>query len=125
MAKPRQTTMDKFGIAESMGEIHTMPEIDESMLNIDKQEVTYVDDPESFRMAIGSAQMNGEEFIEIGPTLFKYLLKSAKSRYLTYGSPGIKIYLKGTREELEKEEKMSAEQYLDYDTKRKQDALNG
>jgi hypothetical protein len=120
MAKARITPLDKFGIAESIGEIYTMPELDESLVKVDEKEATFVDDPESFRMAIGAAQMNDEEFIEVGEKLFKYLLKNSKSRYLTYGSPGIKIYLKGTREALEKEEKMSGEQYLEHVSKQKQ-----
>lgn len=123
MAKARNTPMDKFGIAESIGEIYTMPELDESLVNVDEKEVTYVDDPESFRMAIGAAQMQGEEYIEVGEKLFKYLLKNSKSKYLTYGAPGIKIYLKGTREALEREEKMSGEQYLEHVSKQRQEGL--
>jgi len=122
MAKQRITPMDKFGIAESIGEIYTMPELDESLVKEEK-EITYVDDPESFRMAIGAAQMNDEEYIEVGEKLFKYLLKNSKSRYLTYGSPGIKIYLKGTRDALEKEDKMSGEQYLEHVSKQKHEGL--
>jgi predicted metal-binding transcription factor (methanogenesis marker protein 9) len=108
-----------------MGEIHTMPEVDEAVFNPNVEEITFVDDPESFRMAIGAAQMNDQEYIEVGEKLFKYLLKNSKSKFLTYGSPGIKIYLQGTREQLERESKMSAEQYLDYDTKRKMEQQNG
>lgn len=114
MAKPRQRQEDQFGIAEAMGEIVTMPEINESVVGIkEPQEEIIIDNPEDFRMAIGQAQMEGEESIEVGEKLFKYLLKNSKSPYLTYGDPGIKVYLKGTRDKLEREEKMSAEAYLD------------
>lgn len=122
MAKKRQTTMDEFGIAESIGEIHTMPEIDEQIFE-EKKEITTIDNPEEFRMAIGAAEMNGEEYVEVSEKLFKYLLKNSKSRYLTYGNGGIKVYLKGTKPENDKIDKMSAEQFVDYDGKRRREAM--
>jgi hypothetical protein len=123
MAKPIKRTMDQFGIAESLGEIHTMPEIEENLL-IPKDEITLIDNPEDFRMAVGQAAMNGEEYVEVSEKLFKYLLKNSKSRYLTYGDPGIKVYKVGTREENEKIDKMSADAFLEYDSKQKTAGLN-
>ena len=117
MAKARQTTMDKFGIAESLGEIYTMPEVDEVVIKVDEAQEEDIDDPEMFRMAIGRYQMEGLDHMEVGPKLFKYLLKNSKSPYLTYGAPGIKIYLKGTMKDLLKVDKMSGEQYLEYKSK--------
>jgi hypothetical protein len=119
MAKPRQRMTDEFGIAEILGEIHTMPEIDESV--IDPKEVPEViDNPEDFRMAVGQAQMEGLDYVEVGEKLFRYLLKNSKSKFLTYGDPGLKVYLVGTREQLEKEQKMSAEDYHEYLSKQAQ-----
>lgn len=73
-----------------------------------------IDDLDSFRIAIGHAQMDQQEYIEVGPRLFKYLTKNTKTEYVTYGDPGIKVYLKGTREENERLDRMTAEQKHNY-----------
>jgi hypothetical protein len=120
MAKPRQTNVDEFGIAESLGEIRTMPEINEKAIGPVAELPEVIDNPEDFRMAIGNAQMNGAEYVEVGEKLFKYLLKNSKSKYLTYGAPGIKVYKAGTREQYEREDKMTAEAFAEYEAKQKQ-----
>lgn len=122
MAKGRQRPTDEFGIAESLGEIVTMPEINEAVVET-KEPPTVIDNPEEFRMAIGQAQMAGEEYIEVGEKLFKYLLKNSKSKYLTYGDPGVKVYLQGTREKYDKEDNMTAEQFAEYEGKKKREQL--
>jgi len=122
MAKGRQRPTDEFGIAESLGEIVTMPEINEAVVET-KEPPTVIDNPEEFRMAIGQAQMAGEEYIEVGEKLFKYLLKNSKSKYLTYGDPGVKVYLQGTREKYDKEDNMTAEQFAEYEGKQKREQL--
>lgn len=124
MAKNRQRQIDEFGIAESLGDIVTMPEINEEIVNPDAEKSEVIDNPQDFRMAIGRAAMEGEEYIEVSEKLFKYLLKNSKSPYLTYGDPGIKVYLAGTREEIEREERMSAEQYAEYIGKKQREAAN-
>lgn len=118
MSKGKQRPTDEFGIAESLGQIQTMPEIEEKVLGI-KEQSTVIESPEDFRIAVGQAQMEGDEYIEVGEKLFKYLLKNSKSKYLTYGDPGIKVYLKGTREKYEREDKMSAEAFIGYEAKQK------
>ncbi len=124
MAKPRQRPVDEFGIAEAMGDIVTMPEIPEELVK-PEVEVEVIDNPEHFRIAIGQAQMAGEDSIEVGPKLFKYLLKNSKSPYLTYGDGGIKVYLAGTREKHEKEALMNAEAYAEMISKQAREQANG
>lgn len=119
MAKGKLTPQDEFGIAESLGQIMTMPEINEATIQPTK-ETSFVDTPEEFRMAIGALQMSGEDTLEVGPKLFKYLLKNSKTPYLTYGSPGIKVYLQGTKKECDRVDKLSAEAYIDYVAKQKE-----
>jgi len=125
MAKKQRLT-DDFGIAESLGEIVTMPEINDEIVNPAQEgdQEAIIDNPHDFRMAIGRAAMDGEEYIEVSEKLFKYLLKNAKSPYLTYGDPGIKVFIAGTREEIEREEKMTAEQYAEYVGKKAREAQN-
>lgn len=122
MARGRQTTIDEFGIAESLGQIKTMPEIDETVV-APKEEQKIIDSPEEFRLAIGQAQMEGEDSLEVGERLFKYLLKNSKSPYLTYGDPGIKVYLAGTREKYEREDAMNAEAFMELKAKQERGEL--
>ena len=124
MAKNRQRQVDEFGIAESLGEITTMPEINEEVVKSEDEKSEIIDNPQDFRMAVGQAAMEGQEYIEVSEKLFKYLLKNSKSKYLTYGDPGIKVYLAGTREEIEREERMSAEQYAEYISKKARETAN-
>ena len=64
--------------AEAMGEIKTMPEVTlpPPVQVVEKSSV--IDNPEEFRMAIGNAQMEGLEYIEVTEKLFKYLMKNQK-----------------------------------------------
>lgn len=105
---------NEFKKAESKGQIKTMPEAELELPIQEEKMPEIISNPEEFRMAIGHAQMEGLDFIEVSENLFKYLLKKSKSKYLTYGNPGIKVYQVGTREEIEKEEGMGAEQHHDY-----------
>lgn len=114
MARPRQQlpgVLDgTYGKAEALGEIKTMPEANNDALPEVEKEPT-VDNPEEFRMAIGHAQMEGRDYVEVTEKLFKYLLKNAKSKYITYGDPGIKVFLAGTKDKILREESMSADAY--------------
>ncbi len=104
--------------AEAAGVIHTMPvnervEVEGSLAD------KIIDNPTDFTMALGHAQMAQKSYLEVSKRMFDFLRKTAKTKYLTYGSPGVKVFLQGTREEIEKEETMSAEQYAEYVAKNK------
>lgn len=105
-------TEQSFKDAAALGEIHVAPEVAEVELDEKPQrEDVTIDNTEDFRLAVGTAQMDGIEYVEVGEKLFKYLLRGAKTRYLTYGNPGIKVFLKGTMDDILDEEEMSAEDY--------------
>lgn len=109
--KPKLT--DEFGIAESLGEITTLDEeITPAKAAIEEKGV--IDNPEEFRIAIGQAEMSGEKYVEVSEKLFKYLVKNSKTRYITYGDGGIKVYKVGTKTECDYIESLTAEQYIDY-----------
>ncbi len=116
--------MDEFDLAESLGEIRTMPEQPEIKIEV-KEEDPLIDDPQEFRIAIANAQFNDTDFVEVSERLFKHLLKNAKTNYFTYGDPGVKVYLAGTRLKHEKEDKMNAEDYAIMEGKRRQAELEG
>jgi hypothetical protein len=99
-----------------------MPEIDEKVVALEEPK-KIIDSPEEFRLAIGQAQMEGEDSMEVGEKLFKYLLKNSKSPYLTYGDPGIKVYLAGTREKYEREDAMNAEAFMELKAKQERGEL--
>lgn len=99
--------------AEALGEIKTLPELPKSTA-LEKELEGVINDPEEFRIALGRAQMDQLEYIEVTPKLFDYLRKNQETRYICYGSPGIKVYKVGTRDECEKVDKMNAENYQSY-----------
>jgi hypothetical protein len=116
----KQTELDPFlqeaKEAEALGAIKTLPNFKED------QEIEYneeptakvIDSPREFEMAVANAQMEGDEHIEVSERLFNHLVKKAKTPYLTYGKPGIKIFKEGTKEEIQRIEKMNAEDYGNY-----------
>lgn len=101
---------------EALGMVRTMPTKTEpvAMRPVFDSEVGVVDSPHEFQGAIGQAQMEGLEYVEVSERMFSYLLKNNKSNYLTYGSPGIKVYRAGTRAQMEREDRMSAEMKHEY-----------
>lgn len=114
------TTTKDFKKAEALGQIKTMPETPaETMPEVIEQSMPVIDNPADFQAAIGNAQMDELDYIEVTEKMFKYLAKNSKTKYLTYGNPGIKVFIQGTREEMQAEDNMSAEAYHDLVGKRK------
>lgn len=107
----KKQAKDEFELAEAMSQIKSAARLpDEAIEKMAGEELSDdIDTPEAFRTALGVAQMDELEYIEVGEKLFNYLVKNQKTPYLTYGEPGIKIYKKGTRVAIEKEESMKAE----------------
>lgn len=102
-----------FKDAEALGQLKSGPVVAEPVAET-PHETKVIDNPNDFQYAIGRAQMamqegDGEDFVEVSEELFKYLVKNQKTSYLTYGSPGIKVYLAGTREACEIRDSLSAE----------------
>lgn len=117
----KQTKIDDLKRSEAQGHIKTLEE--EPELPVTPIESTPdIDQPDDFRIAIGNAQMEGADSIEVTERLFKYLVKNSKSRYITYGNPGIKVFMKGTRDEIEREESMSAEAYGEHMARKRMNA---
>lgn len=103
-----------FKEAEALGRLKSGPVMAEPTPEI-PHESKVIDNPNDFQFAIGQAQMamqegEGEDFVEVSPELFRYLVKNQKTSYLTYGDPGIKVYLAGTREACEIRDSLSADE---------------
>lgn len=64
-----------------------------------------VKDLREFQDAIAAAQMNEKSFIEVDARVFDYFTKKKAPKYFTYGQPGIRVYLEGTRDKIEKAER--------------------
>lgn len=111
--------LDDLSSAEAVGHIKSMPEMQGLPQEADIVDDSVIDDPDTFRMAIGNAQMEEREWIEIGERLFKHLVRNNKTEYFTYGSPGVKVFLKGTRKEIMQRERMTSDDYHEYITKKK------
>ena len=67
---------------------------------------------EEFRIAVSQAQLDGIECLTVNEKLFSYLAKNSNGSYITYGSPGVKVYKEGSKEETDKFESLSAESLL-------------
>ena len=123
MAKTPKETDTDLKEAQAVGHLKTMPEfrvLDEKV----PEPGEVIDDPDSFRAAIGHAQMLeevGEKHVFVSERLFNFLLKqqAKKSRYFTYGNPGIKVYREGTKESNDDIDNMSALDYHEYAARQK------
>lgn len=67
-----------------------------------------------FHAAIAKAQNSGAQhkYIEVSPEVFHHFMQGADSKYFWHGSPGVKVFKVGTRDEIEKEESMTQEDKL-------------
>lgn len=82
-----------------------------------------IDSPEEFRNAVSQAQMNNQDFLTVSPRMFKYLIKDEKLNSFTYGQPGIQVFKDGTREDVEREQDMSADYYYKHMSDKKAQSL--
>lgn len=117
--KQNPNTKDLFE-AEAIGQIHRGLEVPEFeavqplMPSMDK----VLDSPEEFRMAIGRAQLEGAPFITISDRLMTYLSRG-KDLSITYGNPGIRVYVEGAKDGLDKIERMNSDQFHTHSVKQK------
>ena len=104
-----------FKDAEALGQVRSMPEVKESVMSLEPiQSHDIIDTPDKFQQAIGNAQLDDLDYIEVEEKLFKHLVKNSKTEYLTYGKPGIKVFKRGTRDEILRKDEMSADRYHDF-----------
>lgn len=91
----KQTSPNSTDIVEIAQEpINNYHQFDAAVLDIHRNIEQY-DDP----------------YLEVTPEFFQALSKGTKTTYMTYGKPGIKVYIKGTKEGIDNEEKMSADEW--------------
>ena len=114
-----------FKEAEAVGHVKSLPETKvEALDQVFEQSHDVIDTPDKIQEAIGNAQLDGLDYIEVEERLFKHLVKNSPTEYLTYGKPGIKVFKRGTRDAILKKDNLSAEAYHDYvSRKRAESAL--
>lgn len=66
-----------------------------------------IDDLNKFSIAITTAQATRKSYIEVTKTVFDSIMQGRKTGYFTYGSPGIKVYIKGTKEDFDRKDKLT------------------
>lgn len=76
--------------------------------------IPVVDSYEGFKQAIDEARAHGIDSIEVSEKVMKVISGQPKTKSITYGTPGIRVYLSGVRDQIDKEESMSAETYYNY-----------
>lgn len=69
---------------------------------------------EEFFDAVQRAHAEERDWLEVTDEVFKMLVRNQKTNYLTYDSPGIKVFRVGTRDQILKEEAMTPEAYSSY-----------
>lgn len=104
---------NEFKDAEALGHVKPLPEnLELSQLpEVKESKEEVINDPEEFRMAIAHAQMEGVGHVIVSKKMLEFLMRGNKGVSLTYGSPGVRVYLEGTKESLDDLEKLSAEQF--------------
>lgn len=65
-----------------------------------------------------------DTYLEVTPEFFTALSRGAKTAYLTYGKPGIKIFIEGTRSKILESERMDPTFHRDAEIKAKHEALH-
>lgn len=69
-----------------------------------------IDNYGDFQSAYSSCVMDGLEEIIVTEKFFAYLCKDRKSKSLTYGDPGVRVFIDGTQEKLMFEDSQTAEE---------------
>jgi hypothetical protein len=57
-----------------------------------------ITDIQDFYMKAQTASLMNEDYLVVNERVFNAIGRGVKSPYLTYGNPGIKVYLEGTKE---------------------------
>ena len=62
-----------------------------------------------FEFAVGNAPLEEIEYLEVTQRLFDHLTRKQATRYITY--KGVKVYVKGTKDQNDHIDAMTADQY--------------
>lgn len=104
---------DEFIEQAVLRKVETMQELVVLEPEIPEQEKP-AENPQEFSRAIAFAQAEGKKDIEVTQKMFEFLVKNNPTKYLTYGHPGVRVYVSGTKDKIEKEEKMDAVAYANH-----------
>jgi hypothetical protein len=120
--KPANQDLD-FKDAEMFGKIKTAPSIPTQPVPKVEEDVV-VETPSDFQEAVARAQFavtegDGKDYVVVNERLFRYIMKNQPGNYLTYGEPGVKVYLAGKKDEVDMIEAMTAEEFATYQSKKK------
>jgi len=74
----------------------------ETISTDDKRKEKVIKDLNEFHLAAATAHLSDEDYLIVDERIFQAVGKGVKTNYLTYGDPGIKVYLEGTKEKCDK-----------------------
>lgn len=98
-----------------------LPEMDTQTL-----EDPVLNTTQDFHMAVERCGVDHIDYLEVTDELFNrlfhHIVKGPEQMYVTHGSPGIKVYRKGMKDECDKRDRMQSEHYADYMVKIKLNA---
>lgn len=78
-----------------------------------------IDSYQDFDMAVREAHLTGLDHLEVTHKLFKTLTKGTETHYMTWGSPGVKVFPEGTMKGILEDEKMDAEAHREREIRNK------
>lgn len=100
-----------FKQAEALGHIKTMPITAEAPKEEEAKADDVIDDPDSLRFAVANAQMDGVPYLFVSERVMQYIVRGKKDVSVTYGDPGVRLYVKGTKEGLDELESLPGEKF--------------
>lgn len=67
-----------------------------------------------FHSAIQRAQMkaDADKYIEVSQEVFDHFTQGHPTPYFWHGNPGVKVFIKGTRDSIERKEKITTNQSI-------------
>ncbi len=66
---------------------------------MDKDDPNFViKDITDFHMKASTVHLTGQDYLIVDERVYKAIGRGVVSNYLTYGNPGVKVYLEGTKE---------------------------
>ena len=108
----KQTNIEKDELKPIAG-VSRLPEVKELPFDFDpKTDDKVYDNLPDFEFAIGNAPLEDIEYVEVTQKLFDHITRKQPNRYVTY--KGVKVYVKGTKEQNDNIDKMTAEQYYNH-----------
>jgi len=86
-----------------------------------KQKSTAIDNYIDFEASVKHAQLEDIEYLEVTQKLMEKLMKDSEVESITYGKPGVRVFVEGARERILGQEALSTEEFRELEIKKAQE----